>query len=245
MTDTDSYRSRLRDEQRARDYATRFERGPRRRIDRREQQAVRRIFSRLTDCRTELDVPCGAGRFLANLAKEGRGVVEMDAAVEVLEFARQRAERLGVCARFIPGDAARMPIADEGVDAVFCNRLLHHIAVAEERAVFLREFHRVCRRWVVVSFFDYLAFGRLRRWLKALKGRRVDYSGQPTVAQFGEEVARAGFRVCELVLTGPPWVSQKYFVLEKYRPDPAVATATVTVQDSRAHPAPPSGHQAA
>lgn len=224
MTDTEAYRSRLQNEQRARDYATRFERGPRRRIDRREQQAVRRIFSRLTDCRKVLDVPCGAGRFLANLAQEAREVVEMDSAVEVLELARRRAERLRVRAKFIPGDAAHLPIADESVDAVFCNRLLHHIPVAVERAIFLSEFHRVCRRWVVISFFDYLAFGRLRRWLKALKGRKVDYAGQPTLAQFGDEVRRAGFAVSEIVLTGPPWVSQKYFVLEKLRPTTAAAS---------------------
>lgn len=242
MTDADSYRGYLQNEQRARDYATRFERGPRRRIDRREQHAVRRVFSRLTDCRNVLDVPCGAGRFLANLAQEEREVVEMDSAVEVLELARRCAERLRVRARFVHGDAAHLPITDESVDAVFCNRLLHHITVAVERAVFLSEFHRVCRRWVVVSFFDYLAFGRLRRWLKALKGRKVDYTGQPTLAQFRDEVTRSGFRVSEVVLTGLPWVSQKYFVLEKLRPTPAAAPPTLAAADnSLTSPAPHAG----
>lgn len=215
MKGTESYRGRLQGARSAQLYATRFERGGRRRIDRREQRAVRRILEGLPDCRSVLDVPCGAGRFLATLAANGRAVTGMDASAEVLALARQRAAQLGIPAEFTVGDAARLPLPDGSVDAVFCNRLLHHITAANERAVFLREFHRVARRHVVVSFFDYLAFGGLRRFLKALKGRKVDYSGQPTFEAFDREVRDAGFRVLRVVPTGPFWVAEKYFVLEK------------------------------
>ena len=214
---TDTYRLRLQDEDRARDYASRFERGPRRQIDQREQRAVKRIFSRLSDCRSVLDVPCGAGRFLANLATGGREVIEMDQAAEVLDFARERAGKLGLRARFVQGDAGKTGLADASVDAVFCNRLLHHITSAPERAAFLREFHRVTRCHLVVSFFDYRSFETLRVVLKKLKGRKPEYSGQPTLAEFCEEVAHTGFRLKEIVPTGAFWVAEKYFVLEKDR----------------------------
>lgn len=212
---TDTYRTRLQDEERARDYASRFERGPRRRTDQREQRAVKRIFSGLPDCRTVLDVPCGAGRFLGNLAENQREVIEMDQAAEVLEFAQQRATKLGLRARFVQGDAGRTGLPDGSVDAVFCNRLLHHITSAPERAAFLREFHRVTRRYLVVSFFDYRSFGALRVFLKRLKGRKPDYAGQPTLAEFRAEVVRCGFALKDIVPTGAFWVSEKYFVLEK------------------------------
>ena len=215
MNDTESYRSRLQDRERASRYATRFERGPRLGIDRREQRAVRRIFAQLPDCRSLLDVPCGAGRFLGALAQDGRDVIEMDVAAEVLELAKQRAAQLGLEARFIPADASKMPLPDNTVDAVFSNRLLHHITSAAERAVFLREFRRVARRYVIVSFFDYRSFGAVRRFLKRLKGRRVNYPGQPTLEEFTEEVTRCAFRVRRVAPTGPVWVAQKYFVLEK------------------------------
>jgi SAM-dependent methyltransferase len=215
MSSTDSYRSRLQDENKASDYASRFERGPRRRINEREQRAVRKIFSTLSDCRTVLDVPCGAGRFLASLTQGQRQVTEMDMAAEVLEHSRQRARDLGIEAKFLQGDASKIPLPDNGVDAVFCNRLLHHITSANERAVFLREFARVTRRHLVISFFDYRAFGGLRCFLKKLKGRKVDYRGQPTLSEFKAEVEQAGFSVLSIVMTGPLWVSQKYFVLEK------------------------------
>jgi ubiquinone/menaquinone biosynthesis C-methylase UbiE len=215
MTDAHGYRDRLQDQTKALHYATRFERGPRRRIDQREQRAVRRIFSALPDCRKVLDVPSGAGRFLDCLAAGNRDVIGMDTSAEILDFARERATRLGIKAQFLQGDAGNTLLPDGSVDVVFCNRLLHHITAAEERAVFLREFYRVTRAYVVVSFFDYQSYGGLRRLLKALKGRKVDYRGQPTLKEFCQEVTRCGFRVHGIVPTGGFWVSEKYFVLKK------------------------------
>lgn len=139
----------------------------------------------------------------------------MDVSEEVLELARQRAAAQRVTAEFLHGDASRIPLPDAAVDAVFCNRLLHHIRSVAERSVFLKEFHRVARKYVVLSFFDYLAFGRVRLFFKRLKGRKVDYTGQPTLRQFREEVLQCGFEVLGLVPTGAFWVSQKYFVLAR------------------------------
>jgi hypothetical protein len=73
----------------------------------------------------------------------------------------------------------------------------------------------VFHRGVVVSFFDYLVWGGLRRLLKRLKGRRVNYEGQPSLAEFCAAVAALGFRVERVVPTGPPWVAEKHLVLTK------------------------------
>jgi ubiquinone/menaquinone biosynthesis C-methylase UbiE len=175
---------------------------------------VTRIFDGLGECRSVLDVPSGAGRF-ANVLSRGRHLIEADVAFEILEFARERTEKAKLPASFVQGDALKLPLADNAVDCVFCNRLLHHIRAPAERELFLREFHRVTRQHLVISFFDYHAFGGVRRLLKALKGRKPKYAGQPTLDQFTEEVTRAGFRVREVVPTGAAWVAQKFFVLEK------------------------------
>jgi ubiquinone/menaquinone biosynthesis C-methylase UbiE len=211
----ETYRGRLQSATEAEKYATRFERGSRKRIERREQRAVRRVFVGLPDCRSVLDVPCGAGRFLAILAHGGRIVIEADVAMEVLEFARQRSADSPIQCLFARADAARLPLADGSVDAVFSNRLLHHILEASQRAAILREFHRVARRYVVISFFDYHAFGTVRRFLKLLRGRRPRYDLQPTRAQFEAELQACGLRVRGLVPTGPVWVAQKFYALEK------------------------------
>lgn len=213
--DIKSYSSRLQGKAKAERYAKRFEQGSRKRIDQREQRAVLKIFAGLRDCRSVLDVPSGAGRFLGTLARDGRRVIEMDAAFEILEFARDKAAKARANACVLQGDASRLPLADAAVDCVFSNRLLHHILVPAERQAILREFHRVCRRWTVVSFFNYKGLGRIRSLLKRLKGRQPPYARQPTLEAFSAEAAQSGFRVEAIVPTGLPWVSQKYFVLEK------------------------------
>jgi ubiquinone/menaquinone biosynthesis C-methylase UbiE len=213
--DIKSYSGRLQGAAKAERYAGRFEQGSRKRIDQREQRAVRKIFAALEDCRSVLDVPSGAGRFLGALAHDRRQVIEMDVAFEILEFARDKAARARTDARVLQGDASRLPLADGAVDCVFSNRLLHHIHAPAERQAILREFHRVCRRWTVVSFFNYKGLARVRGFFKKLKGRKPPYENQPTLEQFTAETEQAGFRVQAVVPTGLPWVSQKYFVLEK------------------------------
>jgi ubiquinone/menaquinone biosynthesis C-methylase UbiE len=214
MAEAKTYRQRMQHAKRARLYAERFETGSRRRIDEREQRAVAKIFTTLADVKSVLDIPSGAGRF-AKILSEGRELIEADVAAEILGLARERAERAGLRIAFLQCDASKIPLPDGAVDCVFCNRLLHHILSAKERDLFLREFHRVTRTYLVISFFDYHAFGGVRKLLKALKGRKPKYDQQPTFAEFTLEIARCGFNVREVVATGAPWVAQKFFVLEK------------------------------
>lgn len=215
LHDIKSYSRRLQDQTKAELYAKRFETGSRRRIDKREQRAVRRIFAGLKDCHSVIDVPSGAGRFIQTLSQGGRRVLEADVAFEILEYAQTRANKLKVDAQSMQGDAARLPLIDGAVDCVFSNRLLHHIHASSERKALLREFHRISRRYAVVSFFNYKGLAQIRGFLKRLKGRVPPYANQPTQEEFRNEVTECGFRVKEVVATGMPWVSQKYFVLEK------------------------------
>lgn len=211
----ESYRGRLASEDAAAQYANRFAAGSRRRTHEREQSAVARIFRAWPQCGRVLDTPCGAGRFLDVLSRHATELTLMDTSEAALDLARARAQELNVQATFLVGDASNTGLPAASVDVIFCNRLLHHITQASERALFLREFYRVTSRHLVLSFFDYLRFGPLRAWLKRLKGRRVDYTGQPTQAEFTAELAACGFRLQEVVPLGPPWVAQKYLVLEK------------------------------
>ena len=214
MAEAKTYRQRMQHAQRARLYAERFETGSRRGINAREQRAVAKIFDALPDCHTLIDVPSGAGRFAKVLAPN-RQLIEADVAFEILEYAHERSAKAGLKIHCLQSDASKLPLASASVDGVFCNRLLHHILASKERENFLREFHRVTRKYLVISFFDYHAFGAVRRLIKALKGRKPAYDQQPTLDQFTEEVVRAGFIVREIVATGAPWIAQKYFVLEK------------------------------
>ena len=206
MAQAKTYKKRFQNKTKAEKYAKRFESGSHKRIDAREQRAVANIFAALNGCRTVLDVPCGAGRFARTLGQGGRKVIETDVSFEMVEFAHG--------AR-LQSDAAHLPFRDGAVDCVFSNRLLHHILPRDERAMFLREFHRVSRRWVVTTFFDYRLFAPVRKALKKIKRAKIRYDEQPTFAEFATEIEACGLRVCEVVPTGPVWVAEKYLVLEK------------------------------
>lgn len=219
MAEAKTYRRRFQDRAKAEKYARRFDQGGRRRIDAREQRAVRTIFAALTDSDTVLDIPSGAGRFVTALGQGGRWVIEADVAFEMVELAARRAAAAGVRAVTLQSDAGRLPLRAAAVDCVFCNRLLHHILNPAERAMFLREFHRVSRRWLVLSFFNYQAFRTVRRVLKMLKGRTTKYAQEPTADDFAAEVAAAGFHRLRIVRTGAMWVAQEYWVLEKALPE--------------------------
>jgi ubiquinone/menaquinone biosynthesis C-methylase UbiE len=211
----DQYRSRLQEKERAARYAQRFERGSRRRVNAREQAAVARILEGMPDAKVVLDVPCGAGRFAAVLGANGRQVIGIDVAAEVLVHAREQVKKVGVSAEILQGDASKLPLADNSVDCAFSNRLLHHILDRGERLKILRELRRVTKRHAVVSFFNYHSFGTVRKLLKAIKGRKPAYDRQPTQDQFKAEVQEAGFTLREICPTGAPWIAQEYFVLEK------------------------------
>jgi ubiquinone/menaquinone biosynthesis C-methylase UbiE len=214
---TPEYGSRFKNTVTAQKYADRFERPTHRHINRREQRAVGKILSQLEGVSTILDMPCGAGRFLLTLADQKRAIFEMDIAHEMLRLGHERVVSHSIRSKvhFLQGSAFGLPLADNSIDCIFCNRLLHHFKDQNDRLSLLRELQRVTRRYVIVSFFDYHRFGKLRVMLKRLRGRKPDYSGYPTKATFEEELGQVGLKVNQIEPTGPPWVAQVYYLLEK------------------------------
>jgi ubiquinone/menaquinone biosynthesis C-methylase UbiE len=216
---TPEYGSRFKNTATAQKYADRFERPTHRHINRREQRTVAKILSQLDGAKikTVLDMPSGAGRFLPTLVQENRTLIEIDISHEMISLGHQRLlaqERRGKV-HFLQGSAFNLPLADNSIDCIFCNRLLHHFKDANDRLNLLRELHRISRRYVIVSFFDYHRFGKVRVILKRLRGRKPDYSGYPTKPTFESEVAQVGFMVNGIEPTGPPWVAQVYYLLER------------------------------
>jgi SAM-dependent methyltransferase len=83
-----------------------------------------------------VDVGCGGGTAVAELADIGADVVGIDAAEEAVAFAREHHPGL----RFEVGDAQRLPIADESLDGYRAEKLYHALddpdkACAEARRV--------------------------------------------------------------------------------------------------------------
>jgi len=126
-----------------------------------EFRALRRLLPPLREGAVVLDVPCGNGRLAPFAAELGPArLLGIDGAAAM---ARAGADRYdGVAA----GDASRLPLPSGSVDLVLSVRLLHHFPERGDRLRILREFARVGRDLVVVSFYRLGTVEGLRRRLK-------------------------------------------------------------------------------
>lgn len=90
-----------------------------------------------------LDIGCGPGFLLGEVAREAMQVVGVDLTPAMLAEARQRLEEKGyhnVCLREASAEA--LPYGDDRFDVVLCRLMLHHAA---DPMRVLREAYRVCR----------------------------------------------------------------------------------------------------
>lgn len=105
--------------------------------------------------------------------------------------------------RTLQTSAFSIDLDDTSVDCVFCMRLLHHVADAENRTTMLREFHRVSRDTVILSLWvdgNYKAWRRRRLEQRREQGRNYghNYSRNRFIIareQVEQEFHDAGFEI--------------------------------------------------
>ncbi|MDX1497934.1 MAG: methyltransferase domain-containing protein [Salinisphaeraceae bacterium] len=188
-----------------------------RRVDAREQATLREL---LRDHVGEgdlhaLDLPCGYGRFLPLFHGLGYRVTSVDISEHMTDYVRQRPD-FGPNDHAEPGDVrAGLSLADESMDVTCCIRLFQHFHYPEWRQEALKEFARVSKRHVMVTFYDKACVHYwTKRLVGALKGKkpRVQMISR---AQFEADAAAAGLRVVEY----RPWLprihAQTFTMLEK------------------------------
>jgi 2-polyprenyl-3-methyl-5-hydroxy-6-metoxy-1,4-benzoquinol methylase len=119
-----------------------------------------------------LDVGCGEGRFAAELARAGIGVVGVDVAEEPLR--RARARYPGLDLRIVPAEET-WPLPDASFDVVWAGETIEHVADA---AGWLREVRRVLRPGGSL-LLSTPAHGRLAILRLALSGQAFDTHFDP------------------------------------------------------------------
>jgi ubiquinone/menaquinone biosynthesis C-methylase UbiE len=153
-----------------------------------------------------LDVGCGPGYFVRMLAEAvgpTGSAVGIDAAPEMLDYARRKARRLPNC-RFEAGSAEALPFPDASFDVVMSSLMLHHLpdGLRLQAAI---EMKRVLRPGGVVLLADF-AIPERGAWhlLAAITGhaggqmiRRVS-PVEPLVAEAGFAKPVSG--------EAPPWL---------------------------------------
>lgn len=198
--------------------------GMRRRLSTwREVQVARKALKMAGDPNLVLDLPCGAGRFWSMLAEnQDRVIIGADNSADMLAVAckQQSAE---VVARVKPmqTSAFAIDLPDNAVDCIFSMRLMHHIGKPQDRALMLKEFHRVTRDSVLISLW---VDGNYKAWKKARGRNRLDVAADGTAYQnrfvipastIEAEFLAAGFTIQDHLDYIPMWAMWRIYVLRK------------------------------
>lgn len=136
-----------------------------------------------------LDVGCGTGNFLVELANLPAHLVGLDISAGMLKEAGVKTSRVVL----VRGDAVFMPFEDEAFDAVYCIQTLHHIP---DKRRFMSEVYRILKnkgRFIIQScshkqletFWFYHYFPR---------GLEVDKKRIPDFEEIQDLLIGAGFK---------------------------------------------------
>ncbi len=158
-----------------------------------------------------LDIGCGAGRLLRDLAPRAGSVVGVDAFAAMLTRARERAEQLGLGnVSFVEASASKLPFPDESFDRIVLANLLFYLP---DPVMALREAARLLRPSGTIVLLEpstrltrprvealaaarglrYFAAQSLFAWCDAAElGRRYDET------RFHNELAEAGLSARKL-----------------------------------------------
>jgi deazaflavin-dependent oxidoreductase (nitroreductase family) len=179
-----------------------------------------RRASRLCSWRRALDLGCGPGLLVVDLARQAEGlhVTGLDLSEEMLAEGRVYARKTGLTARtdFRRGDGAQIPFPESSFDLVVSSLSLHHWS--EPEAV-LREVDRVLRpggafliadlrrdltapAWLAIWFATHVVVpAALRRINEPLASRDAAYT-LTEVDQMARAVGLSGYRLS----AGPLWL---------------------------------------
>lgn len=188
-----------------------------RRVDHKEQQTLRELLRRHVGegDKHVLDLPCGYGRFLPLFHGLGYRVTSMDISESMADYVRKRPD-------FGPHDVAQaadiragLPLKDGSIDGVCCIRLFQHFHYADWRQQALKEFARVSRRYVMVTFYDRACIHYWTKSLLALIKRKPMRVQMISRQMFEEDAKAAGLRVVEYCPWLPGVHAQTFTMLER------------------------------
>lgn len=147
-----------------------------------------------------LDVACGSGNLAILAAQKGADVTGIDIADNLVEAAKQRAEKLGLDIKFEQGDAEAMPYADGEFDLVMT---MYGAMFAPRPEVTASELVRVTKRGGTIAMANWTPTGFAGQMFK-LAGKYIPPPPMPPPVLWGvpEEVtARFGDSVENLTMT--------------------------------------------
>jgi cyclopropane fatty-acyl-phospholipid synthase-like methyltransferase len=169
-----------------------------RRRNRFARQRIKNVFALLPELRDRrlLDLGCGMGTFTIEAASRGARAVGLDLVTAALKAAARVAHEEKVAdARFVQGDAARLPVRDGVVDIVLAADVTEHLDELTLRRM-LAEARRVLApkgRLVLYTPEAAHVFERLRA--RGVLRQDPSHIGLRTLSALTQLVRQAGFEI--------------------------------------------------
>lgn len=209
------------DRVRAEQYYDRFQKSYRKRLlNWLEQRMLSKGIQKLGSVHNILDIPAGTGRFWQTLkTAKAQNYYVADYNVSMLEVGFERRSSL-LTRDLVPAVASAfaLPFPDNSIDVIVSMRFIHHISVADDRALLLNEWARVSRNYVLVSsWVDETGF-RAESRLKKQKRRQPGKDYNKFVHSHGElaaEFKAAGFEIVDTIDHIPQISPWRLYVLRK------------------------------
>jgi SAM-dependent methyltransferase len=136
-----------------------------------------------------VEVGCGTGHWLRELAESGRTLVGIDRSWRMLERARLAAPS----ALLLRGDAATLPLETSSIQRIFCVNVLHHVV---DREAFVHECLRVLEpggAFVTIGLDPHTESDRWWVYDYFPAARTADLQRYPSAATIRDLLTTAGF----------------------------------------------------
>jgi SAM-dependent methyltransferase len=138
-----------------------------------------------------LDVACGTGNLAVLAARRGGRTSGLDIASNLIEQARQRAERESLSIEFTEGDAEAMPYPDASFDVVVS---MYGVMFAPRPERIVSELCRVTRPGGLIALANWTPGGFIGKMFSVFSRHLPPPSGFPSPLLWGDEaVVRARF----------------------------------------------------
>jgi len=178
------------------DYERRRYRGlDQRLVDRREKQILQKILGMIEKKKGFiLDAPCGYGRFSLLLLQRGLKLTSSDYSFYMVKRTKEKSGYTGMPWGVVADLKRGLPFKKDAFDFILSMRFFHHVHQGAERTSILKEYARISRGWLILSYYQmnwlHLLQRKLRRKIKKTKTRIKMISR----SEFKDEIRESGFQ---------------------------------------------------
>jgi hypothetical protein len=181
----------------------------------RERSIIKKMLKNCgSQCKTLLDVPCGAGK-LSYIVSDF-SVVAADVSMAMISLSKESYLLLSNFFGFVVADIVRIPFKKEVFDIVICLRLFHRIPLSDREEI-LKNLAEVSNNYIIVSYGLEGKLVRFRMLLKRiLRRKKLQFPLYLTTSvNMKREIQKSGLKVVSSIQVFPLIYHEIILLLQK------------------------------